>query len=202
MEQQPPVWRERLFDGAAGELVPERDATRAVREHPRREALIELVDGVAGECFEQPELRRSAVRSPRRPPAPPPRAKACCTGKDSVANSARKLPFSRGERLRHEERISGRLTEELVGVHPVRLRERQDRVPRERWDLESAGRGPGCERAEHHPKRMCPIELVVSVAEDDERGDRIDPSADQPDNVERRLIRPLDVVEDEDRRRP
>ena len=52
MQQQPPVWRERLFDGAAGELVPECDATRAVREHPRRQTFVELVDSVAGECFE------------------------------------------------------------------------------------------------------------------------------------------------------
>jgi hypothetical protein len=84
----------------------------------------------------------------------------------------------------------------------VRLRELHDRVPRERRDLESADRSPGCERTEHHPKRMGAIELVVSVAENDERRDRIDPAANQPDNVERRLIRPLDVVEDEDRRRP
>ncbi len=49
---------------------------------------------------------------------------------------------------------------------------------------------------------MGAIELVVSVAENDEGGHRIDPAANQPDNVERRLIRPLDVVEDEDRRRP
>src|SRR5437588_4919665 len=45
---------------------------------------------------------------------------------------------------------------------------------------------------------MRAVKLIVSVTGKDERGDRLDSSREEPQNVERRLVRPVDVLEDED----
>ena len=42
------------------------------------------------------------------------------------------------------------------------------------------------------------VELIVAVAGDDEGWHRLHPAGEQPEDVERRLVRPVQVLEDED----
>ena len=48
---------------------------------------------------------------------------------------------------------------------------------------------------------MGAVELLVAVAGDDERRHRFGPAGHQPQHVKRRLVRPMDVLEHQDRRR-
>ena len=46
---------------------------------------------------------------------------------------------------------------------------------------------------------MTAIELVVAVGENDQSRDRVDPATEQRDHVERRLVRPVQILEHQDR---
>jgi hypothetical protein len=46
------------------------------------------------------------------------------------------------------------------------------------------------------------VELVVAIRRDEERGHRLDPAREELEDVECRLVRPVDVLEHEDRPGP
>src|SRR6266571_7535854 len=56
MQGDSPIGRKGLLHGEARKLVPEGDALRLGPQHPRRDALLEVVDYICGEDFEQPQL--------------------------------------------------------------------------------------------------------------------------------------------------
>ena len=49
---------------------------------------------------------------------------------------------------------------------------------------------------------MGAVELVVAVAGENESGSTLDPASEQLQDVERGLVRPVQVLDDQDRRRP
>ena len=51
--------------------------------------------------------------------------------------------------------------------------------------------------AEHGPERVGAVELVVAIARDHQSRDRLDPTGEQPQDVERRLVRPVHILEHE-----
>jgi hypothetical protein len=55
------------------------------------------------------------------------------------------------------------------------------------------------EIAEYEPKWVGAVELVVAVRRDDEDGKRPDSSPEQPEDIERRLVGPVQILEDEHR---
>ena len=57
------------------------------------------------------------------------------------------------------------------------------------------------ELAERAAERMPPVELVVAVGRDDERGERLDAARDDAQHVEGRLVRPVHVFDQHDRGR-
>jgi hypothetical protein len=169
-------------------------------EHPRRETLLQMGEVVPGERFEQPDLgprrhdrddveqRPRAAREPRR------------AREHGVPHAVRHAVAARGERLRHVEGIAGRSREELGGVGAVRLRERRDGLERERLEVDPR-HGVARQLAEREAKRIVPLEAVVSVRDDDERPHGRDAAREQADQVERRLVGPVEVLEDHDARR-
>jgi len=60
----------------------------------------------------------------------------------------------------------------------------------------------GGEFPEHDAQRMCAVELVVPVTDNDKRRNSLQPAPDEPEDVQGGLIRPMDIIEDDDRRRP
>ena len=196
-----PLERDRLLDREACELVPEGDAPGSRFEHARAEALLEpLDDGILVECLEKPELaaRRyhgDGLEEPRRDGVEPRR-----TGEDRVAHGCRDLVWSRRERLDDEERVAAGLVEELVRVEAVRVGELRDRSRRERAELPPRYALARRELADDEPEWMGPVELVVAVGGDDQHRNRLDSAREEPEDVERRLVRPVDVLEHEDRR--
>ena len=133
-------------------------------------------------------------------PAPPPAGLRPAARARTASRTVAEAPLPAGcERLGHEERIAGRLPKSSSGVDACGSASRQG--PRHERAAGSRSRWiarPVARRAEHHPKRMGPSRARRLGSRGRRARERLDPSADQPENVERRLIRPVDVVEDED----
>ena len=191
---------ERLLDREPREVVAELDCARALSEHPRRERLFERVDVLAGERLEQPQLRarwgdRHRVEQGARAAAQP-----GSPGKHRVAHRRRNCAVVAREHLGDEERIPAGQPVELDRVDLARRGQLGDGTLRERRHGQPLDLCACCELADHDPKRMGAVELVVAVGGDHEQRELPDPARQQPQRVERRLVRPVDVLEDDDRR--
>ena len=62
--------------------------------------------------------------------------------------------------------------------------------------LRTAGRRR--EIADDHPQRMLATDLVVTVGSDDQCPRRLDPPPDESKRVERRLVGPMQIIEEQD----
>ncbi len=78
-------------------------------------------------------------------------------------------------------------------------RERLDGLWREWVDADARGPVAGAELAEQDAERMVAVDLIAAIRGDQERGERVDPAGDDPENVQRRLVGPVNVLEDDDR---
>jgi hypothetical protein len=106
------------------------------------------------------------------------------------------LPPGRG-RLGHEEGVARGLGVEIGGIDPVRLGELADGPRAERRQPEPERIGRRFEVSEHDPQRVRGPELVVAVRHEHERGQALDPPAEQPQEIEGRLVRPVQILEHE-----
>ena len=101
-----------------------------------------------------------------------------------------------GEQLGDVERVAaGRR------VHLVRVvaGERGDRALRQRRELEN-DRVVGADRADGRVQRMARRRLAASEGQHEQRRQRADPPPEHGDRVERRVVRPVHVLEHEHRR--
>ena len=100
------------------------------------------------------------------------------------------------EQLGHVERIaSGCCPDRVCAI----AGERRDRAHRQRFELDHH-RVVGADRAERRIQRMAPGRLAAAEGENEQRGQRGDPPSEDGDHVERRVVGPVDVLEDEHRR--
>ena len=178
MQPDPAVERDRLLDREPGEIVAERDAGRLRREHSRGQAFLEPADRFPRERLEQPEL--GALRHDRDGVEQRPRlaVQARSAGEHRIPDGVGYRRGARGERLDDEERIAGRLGVDLVGIDPVRCGELRDRRLRQRRELEAPHCAVRRQLAEHDPKRMAAIELVVAEGGDDQHRQVLDPAGE------------------------
>ena len=194
------VEHNRLLDGETGKLVSEHDTVRLGREHARCQALVQTADLVSDERLQQPEVglrrddRNRLEHRPRRG------TEARGAREHGVPDRVGDLLASGGERLGDEKRVPGRLSVELFGIDTTRLGELRDRRGGERLDRKPADRFAGHELPENDPKRMVVLELVAPERGQDKRRNRVSPATEQPEDVEAGLVRPVHVLEDEDRR--
>ena len=194
------VRRQRLFDGYAGELVAECDRPRPRDEHSGRQALLEAAGGVTREIVEEPQLhvqRRDGHRVHHRLGRC---AEASHAGEHRVAHRGGDLILAGRQHLRDEEGIASRRPEELLRIEAMRLGERGDAHGGKRRDTHTAdGLYPG-ELSEHEPERVLAIELVVAVAREDECARGVEAPCEEPHDVERGLVGPVQIFEDHDGR--
>ncbi len=171
-------------------------------QHARAQALLEAGELVLGrERLEQPQL---GVRPRDRDGAQQRRgrrAEARGAGEDGVADRGRDVALAGGQHLGEEERVAGRAPVELLGVEAVGLGQRRDRLGRQPWQLAALDPPRRGQLAEHDPQRVAQLELVVAVGRDDEGGLRVHLARDEAQDVERRRVGPVQVLEHEDRGR-
>ncbi len=200
VERRLPIRGDRLRDGAAHELVTEADTACLRREQPRHEALVEVSEGIAGDRLEQPELGRRRNNGGGLEDVSRGGGESSGARKDGVADRVRDLIPFRRERLDHEERIAAGLPIELHRIDRMRCCELLDRLRRERHQSDARDVPTRRELADHDAKGMRGLELVVSIGCYDQNRRSVDPPREQPDDVQCRLVRPVQVLEGEDRR--
>jgi hypothetical protein len=191
---------ERLLDGYSGELVAEGDAALTGHEHARHETFVQMLEALLAERLQEPELGLRRYDGDGLEQSGGRRGETGCAGEHRVADRGRDPVSLRREGLRDEERVSGSLAIEILDVDVVGLRERRHGDGRKRLEPEAEDSLPGGELADQDPQRVHALELVVSIGHEDEARRVLDPASQQPDDVERRLVRPVCVLEHEDRR--
>ena len=183
-------------DRLASQLVPERVATTVRLEETAGEGVLggRLVDdarqqhGIDGWPDDRRRLERcpSDIGQPRR------------ARKDGVSNGRRDSVRGRRDDLRDVERIAARLPVQVLRVELRAARQLADRVDRQGAEREAPHGRRRREVADDDAQRMLAADLIVAVGPDHERARGLDAPPDEAQGVERRLVRPVQVVEEED----
>lgn len=105
------------------------------------------------------------------------------------------------QRLGHEERVSGRPAVELAGVEPRLGGKLTDRLSGQRRELQASHGIAGRKLAEHDAQRMVAVKLVAAVREHKEQSCVFRLTREDPHDIERRLVGPVHVLDDQDGRR-
>ena len=191
-----PVGRELVLDRRAGDLVAERDRVALGAQHPRGQARLELRKLVRQRSARAARSPRAAARRRR------PRAAAARGGAGAPRGRARRRARCRAccavarEHLGHEERVAAGARVERGAVDAVRCREA---ATASRDNGSTVIRCASRELAEHDAQRVVALELVVAVGRDHQRRHARHAPAEQVHEVERRLVGPVQVLEDDDR---
>ncbi len=195
------MWRQGFLDGHPSQLVPKRDAVRDRLEHACGQALVQPGRHLPDHAFEQPELRSgrhdrhglqhgdSGVRKPRD------------AREHRVAHHGRDGRPRCGRHFGHEERVAAGGTVQPVGVNPGRRGHDTHGLAGERLGGEPAHRARGTELAEQATQWMGPFELVIAIRRNNERRNHLNASAEDTDHIQRRLVGPMEILQDPDRAR-
>ena len=154
VQREPPRRRERLLDGRARELVPERDASVDDVEDAAREALVHGVGRLA--AHREEELRVERGRSDRRRLDDRRRlgAELRHPGEHEVAHGVGHLVGAVREELGHVERVPGGEAPDDVEVHARGTGELGDPVAGERPDDEPLDGRRGRDVSERDAERV------------------------------------------------
>ena len=104
------------------------------------------------------------------------------------------------DRLGDEERVATGRPVELIGVEPARTRKRRHGCLRQRLEPESLHRFDRGQLAQHDAERLVASELRVAIADENERANRADAACEQPEDIQRRGVRPVRILDNEDGR--
>ena len=99
------------------------------------------------------------------------------------------------------ERIAGGDPVELLGIDPGIARETLDTGPAERFERQLAKDGQRGHAAEDPGDARFPA-VAVPMGDEQQYRTRLDPSGKEGQEIERGLIGPLDVFDDQDPHRP
>jgi hypothetical protein len=193
MDRERAVGRDRFLNGEPRELVAKHDSGGSTGAC-RRPTILQIVGG-ATQGASSSQSSACGGTSATASSKPSSRSQSRPTGKHSFANRRRDAITAAGEHLDHEKRIPTCRPVELAGVDPVWPRELTDSISGERRELQPRHRALRGELAERSPQRMAPLELVVAERENDERRDLLDLADQDAQNVERRLVRPVNIFE-------
>ena len=122
-------------------------------------------------------------------------------GEHGVADGLGDLGVGGREHLGHVERVAGGPAMQLGGVDADRAGQLGHPLGGERRQRQSRRRAAG-QLAEDDPQRVARIELVVAIGDEHQRGEPLDAPGEQAQDVERGLVGPVEVLEDDDVRRP
>ncbi len=165
----------------------------------RGKTVLERRGRLVREALEQPRLNGLGHDGERIEDRPRLGVEPRRAGEDGIANRRRDLLILRRQDLEDVEGVSSRPPVELPAVHPGVLGQAGDGLTREPRDLQAPrGRGTPSHLTDQSLEAVEALELLVAIGEDDQRGDLLDPPGEEPEDIQRRLVRPLGVLEDED----
>ena len=198
VEERPPRRRDRVLDGGARQLVAELELPAVGDEDAGRDALL---DGGGVRTRDAHEQRRIDVRADRRRDVERParrRRQPRRTREHGVAHG-RRQPVRRGERLRDEERVAAGRLEQPPRVEAGLGRERADGVRREPPRLEPDDVRGRRDVPREHADRLVG-RAVVAVGHEQHGRNALEPARREPQHVERRPVRPVAILHDDDGR--
>ena len=188
------------LDDEAGQLVAEREPVGTGDEQPVGDT---VVDGPGVRARQHAQQRRlDPRRDDRRRIEGGPRrgGQARRPPEDGVAHGGGDRRRGRGEDLGHEEGVARRDSVHRGRVDMPPPGQLGDRVDRQRVQHHAAGGAVGGQVAEHGPQRVRGTDLVVAVGEHDHDRVIADAPRQEPHEIQRRLVGPVDVLEDDDHR--
>ena len=123
------------------------------------------------------------------------------TGEHGISNGLRHLVGERRQHLGDEERVPGGQPVKLVGICRARIGKDANGAAGERPHPDAANAGNRRQASEDDAKRIVPAEFVVAIRHDEKRSKPFDPAGDETNDVERGLVCPMDIFQQDDRRR-
>jgi hypothetical protein len=138
-----------------------------------------------GSAGEQVEELQGVVVEARRP------------GQHRVADRGRQAVARVREHRLDEERIAARDRVQARGLHAATVGDGGDGVDAQRLEGKAGGVGRARRVAEQCAEPMARPDLVVAVRRDDERTRAADPPHEEAQHVQRAVVGPLQVVDDE-----
>ena len=194
--QAPPAGRPELgLDRHPGQLVAEARPAVVVDQHSAGQALVQRARSPAADRLERPWLERRGRHRHRFQHRSGVLAHPRGTGVDHLAHGRGHLLAARLQHLVHVERVAAGQPVELGRVQRVPGCHLADGLGRQRIQRHPPEPVRGGEVAEQHAHRMHRPDGVVAVGEDDQHVDALDPPAEHAQHVERRLVRPVHVLD-------
>ena len=200
MKCPPCARRKRILDRDPRKLVAKADAACVGAKHAGEPCTRRALHPRWARAGRAADARRAAERprqrrADRRASSPSRAARA----KHGIAHRLGDAFAVGGKRLGDEERIPVRPLVQDVGIDARARREIVRRPPAKALHDRHAERA-GAELAEQCAQRMNARDFVVAVGRDHECRHRFEPSGDETKDVERRFVRPVNVLDQDDRR--
>jgi hypothetical protein len=174
--------------------VAEGEPVALALQHADRDALVGRRRDVVHDRAEDTRLDLGADERGRLQRGISSRREAGGPREHGVPHRRRDAGSAGGQGLGDEEGIPPRLAVQRLDVQRLVRRERADGGHRQRRQREPDDVG-GREIAEHDPQGMAWPQLVVAIGEHEQRRDVLDAPAQELDQVERRLVGPMQVLE-------
>jgi hypothetical protein len=128
-----------------------------------------MIERLAGDVLQQHELGLLGDNGNRLEDRPCPAAEPRRAGEHRIANRRRNSRLTGSEHLGDEERVACCPAVEFAAFDAARLGERRDGLSRERQQVHTVhGRAPR-QLPDCDPQRVGEIELIVSIADENER---------------------------------
>jgi hypothetical protein len=155
---------------------------------------------VARDRPEHTELGRR--RSDRERPQQLPRLGAQASGacEHGIPDGRRDLRAARRQHLRDEERVPAGAAIELLRVDLALLGKLCDRASRQPRDIQTLDASGPNELTKYDAQRMGAAKLVVAISGHHQGTKPINATAKQPQDIERRLVRPVQILKHQHRR--
>ena len=187
-----------VLDRPAGQLVAEHEFAAISDEHTGGETLVDVLGRWLNEPVEQPGLGATRHDGNRIEHLSPRGRKPRRPGKDGEPHACRQRSGWRGERLRDVERIAAGQRVDLVGGRAEGLGEPPHRVDRERFETDPRRTTRGREVAERLAQWVPRADLILAVRDDEQQGQVDGATAKHRDEVDRRIVCPVGVLDDEE----
>ena len=198
MQIEAAVRRDRLVDREPPELVTKRHSRVVETEHARREALLQVVDSVAGQRCEEPCLCTRRDDRDQLEQRAGGVVETGCACKDCIPQRGGDLESARPEDLDDVERVARRPAVKFRGIDAVRLGELRHRSDRKRLEPDAFDASVRRQLTQCDAHRMACVQFLFAEARDDQAGKCPQPPGEESKDVERRFVRPVHVLEDED----
>ena len=203
VESQAPGRRQRVLDRHACQLVPERDPAARRDQDAGGEALVDRVEASPADREVSSASSDGGAIEAASTTADADALSLRDAREHDVAHRRRGSDGpTRREHLGHVERVPRRQAVELAASAPWSCRQLRDPLGRQRRERQRLTPSRGRELAEDDPQGIEAVELVVAVGREYERRRAAHPPAEHTHDVERRLVGPVDVLQDEHERPP